>query len=87
LKQDQYKPLTMEKQVVLVFAATNGYLDPYPVADGRRYEQELYSFLPARHPTLLQEIADKKDIKGELTDKLKAALAEFAGIFQPSAKG
>ena len=86
LKQDQYQPLTMEKQVIILFAATNGYLDAYPLSDCRRYEQELYAFLDTRHAVLLKEVAEKKDIKGELTDKLKAALAEFAGLFQPTAK-
>jgi F-type H+-transporting ATPase subunit alpha len=76
----------MARQVVLIFAATNGYLDPYPVSDGRRYEQELYAFLETRRPTLLKEIAERKDIKGELTEKLKASLAELARVFQPSAQ-
>ena len=66
LKQDQYQPLTMEKQVVIIYAATNGYLDAYPVTEGRRYEKELYTFLETRHPDLLKQIAEKKDIKGEL---------------------
>jgi len=82
LKQDQYQPLPMEKQVVIIFAATNGYLDAYPVAECRRYEKELYSFLDARHAALLKELAEKKDLKGAPTDKLKAALAEFAEVFQ-----
>jgi F-type H+-transporting ATPase subunit alpha len=82
LKQDQYSPLPMEKQVAIIFAATNGYLDPYPVTEARRYEKELYIFLETRHPDLLKQIAEKKDIKGELTDTLKAALAEFADTFQ-----
>jgi F-type H+-transporting ATPase subunit alpha len=82
LKQDQYSPLTMEKQVAIIYAATNGYLDPYPVTEARRYEKELYTFLETRHPDLLKQIAEKKDIKGELTDKLKAALGEFADTFQ-----
>jgi len=86
LKQDQYKPVTMEHQVVLIFAATNGYLDPYPVSDGRRYEEELSSFLGARQPILLKEIAEKKDIKGEITERLRRALREFADVFQPAAK-
>jgi F-type H+-transporting ATPase subunit alpha len=81
LKQDQYAPLPMEKQVAIIFAATNGYLEPYPVTEARRYEKELYTFLETRHPDLLKQIAEKKDIKGELTDKLKAALQEFAGTF------
>jgi F-type H+/Na+-transporting ATPase subunit alpha len=82
LKQDQYQPLPMEKQVVILFAATNGYLDPYPVAECRRYEKELYAFLDARYAGLLKELAEKKDLKGEPTEKLKAALAEFAEVFQ-----
>jgi F-type H+-transporting ATPase subunit alpha len=86
LKQDQYKPLPMDKQVVVIFAATNGHLDAYPVAECRRYESELYAFLDARHSGLLKDIAEKKDIKGELTDKLKAALQEFAGLFQAGTK-
>jgi F-type H+/Na+-transporting ATPase subunit alpha len=82
LKQDQYSPLPVEKQVFIVFAATNGYLDPIPVPECRRYEKELYSFLEARHPKLLAEIVEKKDIKGELTDKIKAVLTEFGSLFQ-----
>ena len=82
LKQDQYQPLPMEKQVVIIFAATNGYLDPYPVPECRRYEKELYAFLDARYAALLKALAEKKDLKGEPTEKLKAALAEFAEVFQ-----
>ncbi|MCM2254331.1 MAG: F0F1 ATP synthase subunit alpha [Vicinamibacteria bacterium] len=85
LKQNQYQPLAAEKQVLIIFAATNGYLDPYGVADGRRYEAELYRFMETRHPGLLKEIADKKDIKGEPTEKLHAALKEFADVFQAQA--
>src|SRR6186997_1601377 len=86
LKQNQYSPLTMEKQVAIIYAATNGYLDPYPVTEARRYEKELYTFLETRHPDLIKQIAEKKDIKGELTDKLKAALAQFADTFQVQAQ-
>jgi F-type H+-transporting ATPase subunit alpha len=84
LKQDQYKPLAAEKQVVIIYAATNGYLETYPVAECRRYESELYAFLETRHPALLKEIADKKDLK-EAGDRLKAVLQEFAGLFQAKA--
>jgi F-type H+-transporting ATPase subunit alpha len=85
LKQNQYSPLSMEKQVVIIFAATNGYLDAYGVPECRRYESELYTFLDTRHADLLKVIADKKDIKGEPTDRLHAALKEFAGVFQAGA--
>jgi F-type H+/Na+-transporting ATPase subunit alpha len=82
LKQDQYSPLPVEKQIVIIFAATNAYLDAIPVSECRRYEKDLYSFLEARHAGLLKDIAEKKDLKGELGDKLKAVLAEFGGLFQ-----
>src|SRR6186713_2594386 len=74
------------KQIAILFAATNGYLDQFPVSEARRYEEELYTFLETRHPDLLKGIAEKKDIKGELTDKLKAALAQFADTFQVQAQ-
>jgi F-type H+-transporting ATPase subunit alpha len=82
LKQPQFQPLPMEKQVIAIFAGTNGFLDPVPVAEVRRYEKELYSFLDLRHPDLLRQVAEKKDIKGELTEKIKAVLTEFADVFQ-----
>jgi F-type H+-transporting ATPase subunit alpha len=85
LKQDQYQPLPVEKQITIIFAATNGYLDAFPVADCRRYEKELYSFLDGRHADLLRQVRERKDIKGELTEKLHAALKEFATLFEPAA--
>src|SRR5438093_4256896 len=77
LKQDQYRPLPTEKQILIIFAATNGYLDKIPVSECRRYEKELYGFLDTRYAALLKELAQKKDLKGELTEKLKKALNEF----------
>jgi F-type H+-transporting ATPase subunit alpha len=87
LKQDQYQPLAMEKQIFIIFAATNGFLDSYPVAEGRRYEKELYQFLELRHGALLKDLAEKKDLKGGIDDRMKAALSEFAETFQSGAKG
>jgi F-type H+-transporting ATPase subunit alpha len=84
LKQDQYSPLPVEKQILIIFAANNGFLDELPVTDCRRYERELYTYLDAHQGDLLAGIAEKKDIKGELTERIKAALEEFAGVFQPS---
>jgi len=82
LKQLQFQPLPMEKQVLIIFAGTNGYLDPVPVPEVRRYEKELYSFLDLRHPEILKAVAEKKDIKGDLTERIKAVLAEFGEVFQ-----
>src|SRR5512140_2143906 len=60
LKQAQYRPLSVEKQVAIVFAGTNGYLDRFDVADVARYEQGLYRFLETRYPGVLHGIAEKK---------------------------
>jgi F-type H+-transporting ATPase subunit alpha len=86
LKQDQYRPMPVAKQVIVIFAATNGYLDGLAVSDCRRYERELVSFLDTRQPGLLREVAEKKDIKGELTERIKAVLTEFGAVFQPAGK-
>ena len=85
LKQDQYSPLSMEKQVIGIWAGTNGYLDAYAIGDVRRYEKELYAHLDARHPGLLKEIAEKKELTKDLTAQVKAALDEFADLFQAKA--
>ena len=82
LKQNQYSPLPVEKQITIIYAATSGFLDGVPVAECRRFETDLYTFLEAQHAGLVKEVAEKKDLKGELGDRLKAAIAEFTGSFQ-----
>src|SRR5262249_26461143 len=78
LKQPQYEPLAVEKQVAIIFAGTNGYLDTIPTSEIRSFETELYSFLDARHPQVLKGIAEKKQLDDELKNKLNAAVKEFA---------
>jgi F-type H+-transporting ATPase subunit alpha len=85
LKQQQYAALSMERQVAIIYAATNGFLDAYPVSECLRYEKELYAFLDTHHGELMREIAEKKDLKGAPGEKLKAALGEFAGVFHARA--
>jgi F-type H+-transporting ATPase subunit alpha len=86
LKQEQYQPMPVAKQIAIIYAATNGFLDALPVPDCRRYEKELLAWLDRSHGALVAAIGEKKDIKGELGDRLKAALAEFSSAFEPSAK-
>ncbi|HEY8234441.1 MAG TPA: F0F1 ATP synthase subunit alpha [Vicinamibacteria bacterium] len=86
LKQDQYRPMPVATQIAIIYAATNGFLDQLPVSDCRRYEKELLTWLERSHKPLVDAITEKKDLKGELGDKLKAALTEFAGVFQPTAQ-
>jgi F-type H+-transporting ATPase subunit alpha len=81
LKQGQYVPLSVEKQVLIIFAATNGYVDEYPVSALARYESELFKHVEAKVPTLLPEIAERKVLDDEMKGKLKKALDGFKKKF------
>jgi F-type H+-transporting ATPase subunit alpha len=81
LKQPQYDPLPVEKQVLLIFAGTNGYLDPVAVSDIGAFESELYRFVELRYAGLLKGIADKKQIDDELKGQVIGALKEFGQQF------
>jgi F-type H+/Na+-transporting ATPase subunit alpha len=81
LKQPQYRPIPNEKQVLIIFAANNGFLDDSPVASLKRYETDLYSFFDSRKADLLAELRDKKAIDDDLKAKIVAALEEFKKEF------
>ncbi|MFC1855159.1 F0F1 ATP synthase subunit alpha [Thermodesulfobacteriota bacterium] len=83
LKQGQYVPLTVERQVVVLFAAVNGYIDDYPVDAIGKYEKELLNFVENRHPDILREISEKQKIDPELKEKLTAALNDLKKEFTP----
>jgi F-type H+-transporting ATPase subunit alpha len=86
LKQPQYQPLGVDKQVVMVFAATKGYLDSVAIEDVRRYEEDLYRFLEARHPGVRTGILEKKILDDEIRGALEAALKEFGEQFLAAAR-
>jgi F-type H+-transporting ATPase subunit alpha len=81
LKQNQYDPLTIDKEVVLVFAANEGYLDALEVGQIRAFEQGLYTTFDSRHADLLAEIRDKRELSDDLRKKLKAALDDYQKAF------
>jgi len=81
LKQAQYQPLAVEKQVMIVYAATKGFLDTVAIEDVHRYEEELYRFLETRHAAVLSGIAEKKIIDDELKAAIEAALKDFGQQF------
>jgi F-type H+-transporting ATPase subunit alpha len=81
LKQPQYNPLPVEKQVLIIYAGTNGYLDQVPVSDVGAYEQELYRTFELRHAGILKGIAEKKQIDDELKAQMNAALKDFSQQF------
>jgi F-type H+/Na+-transporting ATPase subunit alpha len=86
LKQAQFQPLPVEKQVLIIYAATNGYLDDLPVESCRKFEDELYRFVENAHAGLLQQIREKKAIDDNTKAVLVSALKEFKQRFTSDQK-
>jgi F-type H+-transporting ATPase subunit alpha len=82
LKQPQYRPLPVEKQILIIFAGTNGFLEMYPESALQRYEAELYEFVEKKSSEILREIREKRTIDAELEKKVKTLLEEFKGKFK-----
>jgi F-type H+-transporting ATPase subunit alpha len=81
LKQGQYAPLAVEKQVVIIFAANSGMLDLIPVDRISDYEKGLYDFLEAKHATILESVRTKKNLDDDMKLALKKALEEYQTTF------
>ena len=81
LKQPPYQPLPIEKQVVIIYAGANGYLDDIPANSVVKFEAELYPFIEAKYPEILEGIRTKQKIDDEVENKLKTALEEFKSQF------
>ena len=86
LKQPQYQPLPVEQQVIVIYAATNGYLDAVAVEDVRAYETQLFQFLESRRPQLLSSLTEKKQITDEIKAELNQSLKEFGETFAAGRK-
>jgi F-type H+-transporting ATPase subunit alpha len=86
LKQPQYQPLSVEKQVVVIYAATNGFLDSVAVDDVRAYETQVFQFLDTRRPQLLSSLAEKKQIDDDIKGELNQSLKEFGETFAAGRK-
>jgi F-type H+-transporting ATPase subunit alpha len=81
LKQPQYQPLPMVKQVTILYAGTRGYLDKYPLEKLADYEKQLYDFMESKYQDIYVDLEAKKAIDDDLDAKLKKALTEFDAIF------
>jgi len=81
MKQGQFVPLPVEKQIVIIYAATQGHFDALPVAAVQRFERELYAFLESKHAGLLEDIREKKELVPALQKRLDTALADFGRLF------
>jgi F-type H+/Na+-transporting ATPase subunit alpha len=86
LKQGQYVPLSVEKQILLIYAGTNGFVDDLPVESLGQFEEELYKYVEAKHATVLTEIAEKKALDDELKKRINKAIESFKKSFVPGGK-
>jgi F-type H+-transporting ATPase subunit alpha len=82
LKQDQYAPMPVERQVLIIYAGNRGFLDEFPVDRIREYEADIYKYMEKDHPDILKKIAEKKTIDGALDQAIASALQEFSLAFK-----
>jgi F-type H+-transporting ATPase subunit alpha len=82
LKQNQYSPFPVERQVVIIYAVNNSYLDELPKDACKRFEQELFERMEVRHKDLLNLIADKAELTDEISSKLNDVLKDFSAAFK-----
>jgi len=83
LKQPQYQPVSVENQVIIMYALTNGHLDDIPVESIRDFETKLYDYMGSVHSDVSDAIREKKRLDDELTEQLKSAVTEFKQGYQP----
>ncbi len=81
LKQDQYVPMLVEQQILVIFAGTNGFVDDVPVNAVKKFEQELLRFMASKHQAVLDDIKSKKQIDDDLKARIKSAIEEFKKTF------
>jgi len=81
LKQPQLQPQAVEKQVLIVYAATNGFIDSLPAESMPRFESELFDFVESKHPQALTALREKRELTNEIKAQLNAVLEEFKSRF------
>ncbi len=83
LKQGQYQPLTVAKQILIIYAGVNGLMDEYELNALGRFEAEFYKFVESRHPEIEKEVMEKKQIDDTIRGKVDALFQEFKKEFKP----
>jgi F-type H+-transporting ATPase subunit alpha len=86
LKQNQYVPMPVEKQVASMFTGTNGYLDELPLQDVQRFEQEFLEMMDMKYSDVLGTIAETKELSKETETRLHAIAKEFVQKFKGTVK-
>jgi F-type H+-transporting ATPase subunit alpha len=87
LKQPQYDPQPVERQVVTVYTVTGGHLDEYPVDDAKRFMEGFLSFVETRSPEVFSAIKDTGDLSEETEDAIRSAIADYKATFVPTGAG
>lgn len=86
LKQGQYVPMPVEKQIMSIYAATNNWLKDYPLSAVRRYESEMLTYIETNHGDILSDIRTQKKLSDDLKARMDKALESFKASFDPSKK-
>jgi F-type H+-transporting ATPase subunit alpha len=86
MKQLQYSPVSVEDQVVTIYAATKGYMDELPLESVKRYESELLEFIKVSHPAIIEGLSIQKALTDEITAELDSALNGFTERFKATLK-
>jgi F-type H+-transporting ATPase subunit alpha len=81
LKQPQMQPVPVEKQVLIVYAATNGFIDSLPPEAMHRFEGELFDYVESKHPQVLATLREKRELTNDVKAMLNPVLEEFKGRF------
>lgn len=84
LKQGQYSPVSVEKQVLIIYATINGFVDELSLDEISNFEKELISFVEGKHVNILTDIKEKKQIDDELKKKMNEVITEFVRLFKPN---
>jgi F-type H+-transporting ATPase subunit alpha len=87
LKQGQYQPMPVERQVMIIYAVTRGHLDDVDVSDIREWEQNFHEFMQIEHPDIGQAIRESGQLTDEVEEQLKAAIEEYGKFFQARSEG
>jgi F-type H+-transporting ATPase subunit alpha len=87
LKQPQYAPMPFEKQVMIIYAAINGFLDDLPVERVRAFEAGFHEFMDTRRPEVGEAIRTSKDLAKDTEEKLAAAIREYKELFLSQSAG
>jgi len=82
LKQGQYAPILIERQIISIYLGTKGYMDSVPVSDVKRFEKEALEFFEVKHKDIFDTIKKEKDISKQLEEKIKNAANDFLKVFK-----